>query len=127
MSFDWANFMAQAQDLSLRTSDEAALRSAISRAYYSVFNRARLRLQQNGVPIPPNKLIGSHQRQWKVYREHADVRCQRLGIEGDRLRANRKRADYADSISNIQSEAKSSLMVALGIVGTLGALPTTLP
>lgn len=119
--------MALAQELSLRTGEEAALRSAVSRAYYSVYHQARIRLNSNNVSIPPDDFLGSHQRQWKVFREHLDVNCKRIGVNGDRLREFRTRADYRDDITNIQSEAKSSLMLAVGIVGSLGALPRNVP
>lgn len=46
-SFDWAGYLSLADYLASRP-DEAARRSAISRAYYYVYNIALRRAEQNG-------------------------------------------------------------------------------
>ena len=126
MAFDWSEYLTLAHELARRPGEEAALRSAISRAYYSVYHRAGIRLRQNKVPILPDPL-GLHQRQWKVYTDHPDRRCKKIGYDGDRLRESRNRADYDDNIQNVPREAQSAMMLAMGIIGSLLGLPSNLP
>jgi uncharacterized protein (UPF0332 family) len=127
MVFDWANYLVLSRELSLRGGDEAALRSAISRAYYSTYHQARLRLKRNGKTPIPDATLGIHQRHWETYRQSSDVKCQQIGVKGDRLRETRNRADYDDIVSNVIKEAQSALLVATGIIGSLNSLPPTLP
>ena len=47
--FDWADYLTLAQELATRRSDEAALRPAVSRAYYAAFCQARNVLRREGV------------------------------------------------------------------------------
>lgn len=127
MAFDWSEYLTLAHELARRPGEEAALRSAISRAYYSVYHRAGIRLRQNKVPIPPDPLLGPHQRQWKVYSDHASPLCRKIGLDGDRLRESRHRADYRDNVQNVPREAQSAMMLAMGIIGSLLGLPSKLP
>jgi len=50
MPFDWNKFLSLAQQLAT-SSDEACKRTAISRAYYCVFNLAFARGVVSGVPL----------------------------------------------------------------------------
>lgn len=47
MAFDWTKFLALAEILSQRPDDEAAARSAVSRAYYAAFHVARDEIDPN--------------------------------------------------------------------------------
>lgn len=127
MPFDWSQYLTLAEELALRTTEEAAMRSAISRAYYAAFNLARIRAEKNlgSIPRPPN--LGSHEALWTVFRRHTDRRCRAIGVNGDRLRDNRGRADYRDAIANVQSEMAAALLKARVIVQSLGVLPANLP
>ena len=57
MSFDPARFLAVANDLASQASDEGRLRTAVGRAYYSVFLLAR---EKTGVPNKRNVHSRSH-------------------------------------------------------------------
>jgi len=46
VAFDWAEYRRLANELKTRTDDEAALRSAISRLYYSAFHPAKTHLKK---------------------------------------------------------------------------------
>jgi uncharacterized protein (UPF0332 family) len=57
MSFDWSQFLSLVQDLNRAvfrdSTEEARLRSAISRAYYAALHCARKRLLAEGTRVPP--------------------------------------------------------------------------
>jgi len=100
--FDWAEYLNLADALAGQ-SNQAALRSAVSRAYYAAFHRASQKLideQQiyRSDPTQPRK----HKAIWDMYRDSTDANRQRIGVKGDRLRKNRTDADYNDAfITNI--------------------------
>jgi hypothetical protein len=91
MPFDWKDFLSLAQELA-RSTDEASKRTAISRAYYCVFNLAFARAESTGCSYPRGE--GFHQWCWRKYSETPDSFCRKLGVDGDRMRALRVRADY---------------------------------
>ncbi len=65
MPFDWRDYLSLGQELSQR-QDEAAQRSAISRAYYAAFCCARVYLERHGVAF---STMGqdSHTLVWKQF------------------------------------------------------------
>lgn len=53
MTFHWSEYLDLARELAQQPTDEAKLRSAISRAYYAAFIKSRNFLQQReGLNIP---------------------------------------------------------------------------
>src|SRR6266571_1151632 len=94
MPFDWKAFLSLAQKLASST-DEASKRTAISRAYYCVFNLAFARAESAGCRYPGKE--GYHQWCWRKYSETRDFSCQKLGAEGRRMLKLRVRADYKPS------------------------------
>ncbi len=93
MPFDWQEFLNLAESL-LAVDTEAAYRSAISRAYYSVFNVALERAHENKCRFDSELETGIHKKCWALYSKGPDLTCVQLGIDGDRLRESRVRADY---------------------------------
>ncbi|HEX5484251.1 MAG TPA: hypothetical protein VFZ08_16660 [Terriglobia bacterium] len=91
MAFDWHDFLSLAQQLA-GGADEASKRTAISRAYYGVFNLAFARAQSSGCRHPGRE--GYHQWCWRKYSETPDPSCRKLGIDGSRMLALRVKADY---------------------------------
>jgi uncharacterized protein (UPF0332 family) len=91
MPFDWNDFLNLADELATRF-DVASKRTAISRAYYSVFNPASARAESKVGPRP--KGVSSHQWGWDQYIRTPDLSCQRLGNTGDRMKRMRHKADY---------------------------------
>ena len=63
MAFDWEDYLSLAKELASR-ADEAALRSAASRAYYAVFCKARNNLRREGATIPR---FSPHDLVWDTY------------------------------------------------------------
>ena len=86
--FDWKNFLTLAEDLAKR-KDDASRRTAISRAYYCVFNLAFSRAESAGCRYPQGE--GYHQWCWRKYSETPDASCQKLGFGGKRMLALRVR------------------------------------
>lgn len=125
MVFKWAEYLRLAGELRAE-ADEASKRSAISRAYYAVYNTARLKQQGNRIEVR-DEGEGSHQARWNAFRGHKDVRCQWIGINGDRLREKRKNADYSDEIHSIPSELATAMTLADFIMKSLAELPPELP
>ena len=71
--------------------DEASKRTAISRAYYFVFNIAFARAELTAGSYPGG---GYHYWCWNQYKKTSDTLCQQLGNDGDRMRRRRVTADY---------------------------------
>jgi uncharacterized protein (UPF0332 family) len=98
--FNWNEYLTLAQELSQR-SDESARRSAVSRAYYAAFNRARLHLTEaqgqgslTEVPAPGARPEGQHEICWKRFCESGNDACIDIGELGKRLKGSRVEADY---------------------------------
>ncbi len=93
MPFDFNAFLTLAEELA-KKDDEGAQRSAISRAYYSVYHLAFARAEKNVGPYPRNSGKGFHQWCWEQYSATSDIMCQQLGADGDRMKRLRVKADY---------------------------------
>lgn len=108
MKFDWAEYQRLADELAARTSDGAALRSAISRAYYSVFCRAVLALHPVGRQALSDK---PHDSLWSEFtrmgRAHHD-----LAEKGKRLKRLRQLADYDGEFPALEKECEKAMHMA---------------
>jgi uncharacterized protein (UPF0332 family) len=121
--FNWADYVNVAQDLLNSTisnnadpSAQAKLRSAISRAYYAAFCRARNYLRDiEGDPAlnsPPKDGFNPH---WYVIDNLKDRKnpqqqsLVKVGSILDRLRTKRNNADYDDALFNVLVLAKASV------------------
>jgi len=82
MPFDWQEYLLLARELSQR-SGEAALRSAISRAYYAAFCTACNYLRQRGESIPDSE--HSHKAVWDSFQRKGKS-AQAVFINGERLK-----------------------------------------
>ena len=71
--------------------DEAARRSAISRAYYAVYNTAREIIV---LQVQRQLGEGNHQAYWREVKASPDYNAAELGNHGDALRLLRTKADY---------------------------------
>lgn len=110
MVFDWAKYLILAEELQVRGEDEAALRSALSRAYYAVFCKARNRLLQEGISIP--RTGNAHKMVWEGYRKAGDIHRRDIGTKGDRLRRSRNKADYDDEFPSVAVEVRRNVTSA---------------
>ena len=121
MAFDWSQYLALAEDLAVQPDNEAALRSAVSRAYYAAFCLAREHL------LNTNKLFGSRSRRprlshrtvWLTYQRDVD---RRIGMDGNRLRDLRNLADYEDVVPNLDNAVRSALSTSRRILTSLNEL-----
>jgi len=88
--FDWDDYLTLADRLAQETDDEAAQRSAISRAYYAAYHAAAAFVRAQGI-----LMVGhTHRSVWSALK--ADPRADRAsaGRKGDRLKGFRLAADY---------------------------------
>jgi len=93
MSFDWNEYLRLARQLG-GTVDDAAKRSAVSRAYYSAFHAASLSLKTNKVATNPRYERDRHLKVWDIYMRSMKRDCRRIGNSGQRLKFDRQDADY---------------------------------
>jgi len=120
----WGNFIVLAGDL-VGHDLEASKRSAISRAYYGVFNVARRWLESHGIPIENSR---AHKQVWLAFnladRATPDTRekWQAVGDLGGALRVLRNQADYADVVPGIDGQAVDAVDAAKRILALLDEL-----
>ncbi len=93
MPFDWRGYFDLAKELSER-EDEAALRSAISRAYYAAFCSAQIKVQQRAPDLIREQGQGSHELVWRWFKRQNNRSLNEIGTWGLRLRDDRVSADY---------------------------------
>lgn len=116
MSFDWKTFLACAETLA-KAQDEAAKRSAISRAYYAAYNVVRVFLQ---VRPPPDS--DSHKYVWDAALNDSRREVKSLAAKGDRLKKRRRNADYDPTFDALEWNTKDSLEVARKMIEAVEAL-----
>jgi len=121
--FDWSEYLKLAGELAKRT-DEASLRSAISRAYYYVYHLALKRVLENGFTLVVG---GMHSQLWRVFSENPDPGCRKLGMIAGRLKIRRERADYEPVFSRVDEEIPGTLADAQDFAALLGQLPPRHP
>ena len=125
MPFDWNYFLALAEALATKT-DEASQRTAISRAYYCVFNLAFARAEMTAGRRPRD--AHSHQWCWEQYSRTPDQACTQLGVKGIRMKRLRVAADYkASKIPRLEEEAQRILQDAHKFLADLAALDHNYP
>lgn len=112
MPFDWNEYATLAEELSKR-DNEASLRTAISRIYYSTYHAARAYLLDEGIPLSISD--SSHKIVWNGYRNMGGT-CRSVGVNGERLLDNRKKADYDNDIKGMSQLVNESLIVARNIL-----------
>ena len=93
MPFDWQDYYVLAKELSER-EEEAALRSAISRAYYAAFCSAQIKVMQRASDLIGEEGQGSHEVVWRWFRRQSNRSLAEIGVWGLRLRDDRVSADY---------------------------------
>jgi uncharacterized protein (UPF0332 family) len=101
-AFDFAEYLDLAEALAI-ANDEAAWRSAISRAYYAV-----LHLAFQALPVSIRTTIShrtTHRATWQFYTASSVPVCRQIGHAGIRLLDSRMYADYRalPSVSSVQA------------------------
>lgn len=122
--FDWSGYLDLAQELQKRT-DEASLRTAISRAYYFVYNTAQNRPAVSEYRLDPK--LPKHEELWSLY-ERNDGECKRLATIANRLKFKRVKADYQNfSYTRVADELRGVITDAKTCAEILAALDISLP
>jgi uncharacterized protein (UPF0332 family) len=106
--FDWASYLVLARELA-KQPDEASHRSAVSRAYYAIFNMARLLLEGEGTAITSTGR--AHDDVWRAL-EAAGRGRRKLGADGKRLREMRRKADYDGVVPALEKVVADALATA---------------
>ena len=97
--FDWTEFLRLAEELADR-DDDAAKRSAVSRAYYAVFCVARDALEIRDL-FDRREAESHHKEVWDAFEGDPRREWKRIGAFGHLLREDRRLADYEEDISNL--------------------------
>ena len=127
MKLDWSEYFNLAKELA-ETSEEAELRSAVSRAYYSAFCLARNYLRD--IQLDPRLSwhktydINAHKyvAEKFIYNQSKSQTMIEIGQNLNRLRKMRNKAEYEDTIFYLQKEARTALMLAQNIILALSNL-----
>lgn len=125
MSFDWSEYLELAQELAGEgaspTSEEAKLRSSVSRAYYAAFCKARNHLRDiERQTIPKGGKVHAYVR--NQFKDSTDRPRKKIGNDLDRLRLRRNKADYDDYVSGLSQMAVASLKSTQDVISTLNTL-----
>jgi hypothetical protein len=122
--FDWSGYLTLADDLA-RRNDEASHRSAISRAYYFVYNIALIRAKRNKFQFIPGE--SKHVQLWRLYTTSPDPDTLRLGAIAARLKETRERADYEALFVRIGEVVPTVISDAKDFAARLDRLPDRFP
>lgn len=125
MSFDWSEYLSLAQELAGQSgrvaNQESKYRSAISRAYYAAFCKARNYLRDvEGQAIPAGGKSHTYVRD--EYRNNSTRTRRRIGEKLNRLRSDRNRADYEDVFTRPSDVAIESIRLSREIISLLDTL-----
>ena len=120
MPFDWSKFLDLARRLSAETTDEASLRSAVSRAYYAAFNTAADRMRQDGKTVPEDGT--AHVEVWRYYSGANDQFSRKIGSDGSRLKTRRRDSDYDGRRTPSAGEVNESVERADSVIRFLKKL-----
>src|ERR1700685_3938186 len=107
MSFDWSNYLELAKKLAAEKGDEASLRSAVSRAYYCVFNLAMTKAKSNDFRTKDD--AGSHDQLWTLYGRNTEQQCLKISNIGARMKRRRVKADYYSYVTKLEEEVEDAL------------------
>lgn len=120
--FDWQEYLSIADQLVLQ-ENEAAFRSAVSRAYYAIYNRAVAKLieERQITRVDPTE-VGKHLTTWKFYRDSHDGKRRQIGINGDRLRRTRIDSDYDQATTIDSTKANQCVRSARRLYGEIDTL-----
>jgi hypothetical protein len=115
--FDWADFLDLAEELAARTNDEAAGRTAVSRAYYATFHIGRDYLVRAEIPLDRGR--NAHVQ---VQRELQNQSAQ-IGQDLELLHFWRKQADYDTSpFTDVNEQVRSAATLARETIDAIKAL-----
>jgi hypothetical protein len=121
--FAWRDFLVLARELARREEDEAALRTAIGRAYYASCCTAAEHVLSRSPGLFAADL--SHDRVWSTFQDPSDRVRWRISDDGMALRAARLQADYWIPMRGhrMPTQVKDALRRASCLLDALDAVP----
>ena len=133
MKFDWSEYFNLVQELTAISSDnfasnEAKLRFAVSRAYYSVFclSRNYLRDVEKDPRLSRRNSFDINQHQYVaeefIFHKSKNPKIIKIGENLSRLRELRNKADYLDTMFSLQKDVKYALKITENIISALSDL-----
>lgn len=133
MKFDWSEYFNLVQELTAISSDnfasnEAKLRFAVSRAYYSVFclSRNYLRDVEKDPRLSRRNSFDINQHQYVaeefIFHKSKNPKIIKIGENLSRLRELRNKADYSDTMFSLQKDVKYALKITENIISALSDL-----
>jgi len=133
MKFDWSEYFNLAQELAAISSDnfasnEAKLRFAVSRAYYSVFclSRNYSRDVEKDPRLSRRNSFDINQHQYVaeefIFHKSKNPKIIKIGENLSRLRELRNKADYSDTMFSLQKDVKYALKITENIISALSDL-----
>jgi uncharacterized protein (UPF0332 family) len=102
MTFDWSEYLRLARTLAQDSRDDAARRSAVSRAYYAAFHKARAFNAQKQLWCTCGQARGSHEVVWHALKDSGNADWRRVGNWGLDFKEKRRKVDYDDEIADMQ-------------------------
>lgn len=119
--FDWQGYLTLAEQLAAGGFHEAALRTAISRAYYAVYHRASSHLREHAL-VPASERL-THQKVWATLGTDGDPVRLRIGVRGNELKRLRVEADYrAVFPEDLTKAARDAVLEARSIIDLIERL-----
>jgi len=119
--FDWEDFLKLAEQMS-GASNEAAQRTAISRAYYAVYHAASSYIRRMQLITPGRPL--SHREVWRVLKLSTNLDHRDTGFRGEDLKRLRQEADYRSPYSgDIATDARETVAEARALIADISRLP----
>ncbi len=119
MPFDWNEYYELAKQLA-KESGEAQRRSAISRAYYAAYWKARELLELSEGPIPRSENV--HQYVWDAFYGDPCSAGDSIGKVGNFLRRKRADADYEAGKRISDGDVSVVLARAVAIIADVSKL-----
>ncbi len=121
MKFDWSEYFNLAEELGDVNNNEAQKRSSISRAYYAAFCTARNYLIDD-LGCQAGRDENVHKYVAQKFQDNNNRKMREIGNDLSRLRQLRNKADYEDTIFNINQNTKFALKLAKNIINKFNEL-----
>lgn len=118
--FDWEEYLELAERLVAWRGYPAAERSAISRAYYAAFHKAKAYCLLRGGRLTFQGEDHGAVADWFKDSVNRDLR--KIGVDLERLRRLRRVADYDERFAHLSSEAEAAVILTRRTVDAISAL-----
>lgn len=118
-AFTWRDYLVLAELLDEEMGTEAALRTAISRAYYAAYHAAAAFVRATGI-LPVGH---THTTVWRSLIRDGNPERTDIGARGMVLKRSREKADYRDPFpGDLNREARTVIIEARDLLDALERL-----